>query len=83
LYRSRGTRSKVERLPKKDPPMPVGPNPAASRPLHVAPFGKAWAVVEGLGVIFCSSVQAECEAELERQIQRRRQSPSNSQGESS
>jgi len=49
--------------------MPVGPNPAASRPMHVAPFGKAWAVVEGLGVIFASRDKAQCEEELVRRHQ--------------
>ena len=34
--------------------------------MHVAPFGKAWALVEGLGVIFASRDKAECEAELAR-----------------
>jgi hypothetical protein len=51
---------------KKPDAMPVGPNPAASRPMHVAPYGKAWAVVEGLGVIFASRDRAEAEVELER-----------------
>jgi hypothetical protein len=51
---------------KTEARLPVGPNPAASRPMHVAPFGKAWGVVEGLGVIFASRDRAEAEAELER-----------------
>jgi hypothetical protein len=55
---------------KKPEALPVEPNPAASRPMHVAPFGKAWAVVEGLGVIFTSRDRAEAEAELE-QLKRR------------
>jgi hypothetical protein len=51
---------------KPEARLAVGPNPAASRPMHVAPFGKAWALVEGLGVIFASRDKAECEAELAR-----------------
>jgi hypothetical protein len=60
---------------KKSEAMPVAPNPAASRPMHVAPFGKAWAVVEGLGVIFASRDKAECEAELACLQAKRQKSP--------
>jgi hypothetical protein len=55
--------------------MPPGPNPAASRPLHIAPFGKVWAVVEGLGVFFASCDRAEVEAELARLQAKRQKSP--------
>jgi hypothetical protein len=34
--------------------------------MHVAPFGKAWAVVEGLGVISTHKLREEAEAELAR-----------------
>ena len=62
--------------PEPTAPEPTGPNPAASRPLHVAPFGRAWAVVEGLGVYFASVDRAEAEAELARLQAKYHQLPS-------
>jgi hypothetical protein len=41
-----------------------GPNPHASDPLHVAPFGKVFALVEGLGVISTHRTREEAEAAL-------------------
>lgn len=55
-----------KRAKKPEVKLPPGPNPAASRPMHVAPFGKAWALVEGLGVISTHKLREEAEAELAR-----------------
>jgi hypothetical protein len=41
-------------------------NPAAFEPLHVEPFGKAWGVVETLGVIAAFKTRAEAEAKFQR-----------------
>lgn len=50
-----------------------GPNPAADRPECVRPFGKAWAVVEGLGVISTHATREEAEAAFaERKVERRK-----------
>lgn len=48
-----------------------GPNPHAGDPLHVAPFGKAWALVEGLGVISAHKTKDDADrAYIEEQHRR-------------
>jgi ribosomal protein S27AE len=52
--------------------MPIGPNPSASRPAHVAPFANIFALVEGLGVISLHQTEAEAKTALEEWLERRR-----------
>lgn len=51
--------------------MPPGPNPHRDDPIHVASFGKVWAVVEGLGVISMHKERAEAEEALAAILKRR------------
>jgi hypothetical protein len=51
--------------------LPPGPNPAASAPLRVNPFGKIFALVEGLGVISLHRTRDEGEAAFAAEAERR------------
>jgi hypothetical protein len=51
--------------------LPPGPNPHANDPLHVAPFGKVWALVESLGVISTWRTREEADSALATEIERR------------
>jgi hypothetical protein len=51
--------------------LPPGPNPAAQLPLRVNPFGKVFALVEGLGVISLHNTREEGEAALAVEVERR------------
>jgi hypothetical protein len=51
--------------------MPPGPNPAASRPLRVEQMGRAWVVVEGLGVVSMHKRWGEAKAALADALKRR------------
>jgi hypothetical protein len=57
---------------KSQPDLPPGPNPAASRPAHVAAFGRIWAIVETLGVISTHRTREEAEAALAARLERRK-----------
>ena len=46
-------------------------NPHAYDPLHVEPYGKAWALVEGLGVITTHKTKPEAETALAAERNRR------------
>jgi len=48
--------------------MPPGPNPHAHDPMQVKPFGKIWAVVEGLGVISAHRTRAEADQALKARL---------------
>jgi hypothetical protein len=43
-----------------------------SRPPHVAPFGKVFAIVEGLGVVSAHKTYDEAKTALEELLERRR-----------
>lgn len=55
----------------KGPELPPGPNPHANDPIHVEPFGQAWAVVECLGVISAHQEKHEAEEALKAELERR------------
>ena len=60
---------------KKQPALPPGPNPHRDDPMHVAPFGKIWAVVESLGMISTHRTREEADAALAARLERRRTAP--------
>ena len=76
-----GLASDKRKQPRKAPQMPVGPNPALAKGLRVEPFGKVWAVVEGLGVISTHRERGEADAALAA-IQQKRALPSPSSPQS-
>jgi hypothetical protein len=55
---------------KKTEVMPPGPNPAANRPLRVSRMGKAWVVVQGLGVVSMHKRWWEAKAALAEALKR-------------
>ena len=55
----------------KDAGLPPGPNPAATAPLRINPFGKAFALVEGLGVISLHRTRKEAKTALAAARERR------------
>jgi hypothetical protein len=60
---------------KKRLELPPGPNPHRDDPMHVAPFGKVWAVVECLGVISTHRTRKEADAALAARLEQRRTAP--------
>jgi hypothetical protein len=51
--------------------MPVGPNPALKKGLHVTPWANIFALVDGLGVIMPYQTEAEAQTALEHELKRR------------
>lgn len=56
---------------RSKPILPEGPNPAATAPLRVEPFGSIYALVEGLGVISLHRTPEEGKTALEAELERR------------
>jgi hypothetical protein len=52
--------------------MPEGPNPEAAKGPRVKPFANVFALVEGLGVISLHRDEADANAALEGEIERRK-----------
>jgi hypothetical protein len=57
------------------PPMPPGPNPHRDDPMQVKPFGRIWAVVEGLGVISLHRTREEADEELKARLPKPKAEP--------